>query len=238
MVKNISFTLFLLIGLFSCSKSDSFDTDPETIPESPAEESTLTMIQQYFLDVALGQEFGTGNSKLKKWTQDISIYVDHNDQDELIEELDSIILEINELSNSIQLTIVSDASEANYRIFLGPADDYKDFEPNAAPYISQNYGLFWLYRDSQSVIYRGSMYVDTERTTELSCQKHLLREEMTQSLGLMNDSFEYSESIFQQDWTCTTEYSAEDKMLIQYILNPELTANMSEEEISQYFMEN
>lgn len=232
------FTLFLLIGLLSCSQNDSLDADPETNPEPIAEQSSLSKTQQYFLDVALGQEFGSGNSNLKKWTKDISIHVDHIGETELIEELENIIFEINELSNSIQLTIVSKASEANFRIFLGPSDNYEDFEPNAAPYISQNYGLFWLYWDSQSVIYRGSMYVDTERTTELSCQKHLLREEMTQSLGLMNDSFEYSESIFQQDWTCTTEYSAEDEMLIQYILNPALSANMSKEEITQYFMEN
>ena len=63
------------------------------------------------------------------------------------------------------------------------------------------------------------MYVDTERCTSIDAQKHLLREELTQSLGLFNDSDKYPNSIFQQAWTETTEYSEIDIKMIHMLYN-------------------
>ena len=64
------------------------------------------------------------------------------------------------------------------------------------------------------------MYVDLERTGDnFEAQKHLLREELTQSLGLFNDSWKYPESIFYQGWSTVTEYSDMDKRLIDMLYN-------------------
>lgn len=60
--------------------------------------------------------------------------------------------------------------------------------------------------------------VDTYRANEGE-QKHLLREELTQSLGLFNDSPKYRESIFYDGWTTTTEYSDLDREPIQMLYN-------------------
>jgi hypothetical protein len=63
------------------------------------------------------------------------------------------------------------------------------------------------------------MYVDIERTKSRDAQRHLLREELTQSLGLINDTYDYPESIFYQGWTETTEYAPIDRELIQMLYN-------------------
>jgi hypothetical protein len=63
------------------------------------------------------------------------------------------------------------------------------------------------------------MYVDIYRCESLDGQKHLLREELTQSLGLFNDSYKYENSIFQQRWTETTEYAPIDRVLIDMLYN-------------------
>jgi hypothetical protein len=63
------------------------------------------------------------------------------------------------------------------------------------------------------------MYVDLYRANEIDEQKHLLREELTQSLGLVNDSWKYKNSIFYQGWTTTTEYSDIDRELIDILYN-------------------
>ena len=64
------------------------------------------------------------------------------------------------------------------------------------------------------------MYVDMIRTKEnQKAQKHLLREELTQSLGLCNDSWKYDNSIFYQGWTTTNQYSEMDKRLIDMLYN-------------------
>ena len=53
----------------------------------------------------------------------------------------------------------------------------------------------------------------------LNEKKHLLREEVTQSLGLFNDSWSYSNSIFYQGWTEVTEFSDLDKKIISKLYN-------------------
>ena len=44
-------------------------------------------------------------------------------------------------------------------------------------------------------------------------------EELTQSLGLFNDSYKYPESIYYQGWTTTTEYAPIDVELIEMLYN-------------------
>jgi hypothetical protein len=63
------------------------------------------------------------------------------------------------------------------------------------------------------------MYIDTYRNGDETSHKHLLREELTQSLGLFNDSWEYPESIFYQGWTTTTEFAPIDRELIDMLYN-------------------
>ena len=72
-----------------------------------------------------------------------------------------------------------------------------------------------------SNLVNGSFYVDVVRcnwfpTNEaIVFKKNLLREELTQSLGLFNDSMKYPDSIFYQVWSETTEYSELDKEVIR-----------------------
>jgi len=80
-----------------------------------------------------------------------------------------------------------------------------------------NWGMFSV--NSGAEIRRGEMYIDIYRCHSLNGQKHLLREELTQSLGLFNDSYKYDESIFQQSWTETTEYAPIDRVLIDMLYN-------------------
>ena len=63
------------------------------------------------------------------------------------------------------------------------------------------------------------MYVDLDRCTSITGQKHLLREELTQSLGLKNDTYDYPESIFYQNWTEITDFAPIDRRLIDMLYN-------------------
>ena len=63
-------------------------------------------------------------------------------------------------------------------------------------------------------------FVDLNRTVgETEFQKHILREELTQSLGLFNDSEKYENSIFYDGYSTVTEYSEIDKELIDMLYN-------------------
>ena len=173
--------------------------------------------KEYFKKVAYGNEFNSGNTSLKKWNQDVKIYVFGDKRDYLMSELKDIVSELNGLISTINITIVSNESDANLIVLFGSAQEYNEFESNSVGYTDQNQGLFIVY--GREELTHATMYVDIERTSTNDGQKHLLREELTQSLGLCNDSYDYPESIFYQGWTETTEYTELDKELIQMLYN-------------------
>ena len=190
----------------------------------------------YFNELVFGNEFGKQNPNCKKWVSDIKIYTSGHCPDYLETELDSIIIEINQLITDIELIRVDDKNEANFQIFFGPAKKYIKIEPAAAPYVESNYGLFWIYWNNKNEIYKGSMYVDLERTKIIEAQKHLLREELTQSLGIMNDSNRYPKSVFFQDWTRTTEYLEIDRQVIKILYHPKIKPNMTRQQFNKIIM--
>jgi hypothetical protein len=173
--------------------------------------------KRYFNKVAYGNEFDANDNSLSKWNQDINIYVVGEKRTILMKELNKIIGELNGLINTIDINIVSNESDANFIILFGSAEDYNNYDEESIGYTDHNQGLFIAYGGSN--LTRATMYVDVERTTRDDAQKHLLREELTQSLGLCNDSYDYPESIFYQGWTETTEYADIDKELIQMLYN-------------------
>jgi hypothetical protein len=173
--------------------------------------------KRYFNKVAYGSEFDNNNTSLRKWNENVKIYVMGDKRDYLMSELRSIVGELNGLINTINITIVSNESDANLIVLFGSAQDYNKYDSGSIGYTNHNQGLFIAY-GSEELTY-ATMYVDVERTTRNDAQKHLLREELTQSLGLCNDSYDYPESIFYQGWTETTEYADIDKELIQMLYN-------------------
>jgi hypothetical protein len=140
----------------------------------------------------------------------------------LLEELTKIVSEVNTLAtDDFNIRIVADSLEMNYYIFLGSANNYANIYPSQADLVAKNWGLFNIFWDSSDRIYAGRMYVDIDRASDVE-EKHLLREELTQSLGLAKDSWRYPESIFQLNWTTTNAYASMDKELIRLLYHPEM----------------
>lgn len=150
----------------------------------------------YFNEVVFRTEFGSSSKTIRKWTRDIRIFVAGNPSDALSCELNKVIGELNELVSGIQLTLVDSEDKSNLIAFFGSGDGYLKFEPKAKPYIEELLGFVWLNWDSQSEIQFGSIFVDTVKTQSIERQRHIVREELTQALGIMNDSYRYPNSIF------------------------------------------
>lgn len=213
--------LFLLFFTASCTQDD-------LIPEpSDLTQYELEVIE-YFKDIALGFEFGSASEITRKWQGTMKIYVGGNATDELLDELIQIQTEINDLvTDGFSMEVVSDSTQSNFYLFLGSADDYVKVNPSQANLVASNWGLFNVFWNGLNQLNRGFMYVDTERAN-LPAQKHLLREELTQSLGLAKDSDEYPESIFQASWTTTNEYAMIDRDLIRLLYHPQMQIGLSE----------
>ena len=68
-------------------------------------------------------------------------------------------------------------------------------------------------------------------------QKHLLREKLTQSLGLARDSHLYDYSIFQQSWTTVTQYSQMDKDIIRLLYHPEMEVGLDKTQVEDLLVQ-
>ena len=170
----------------------------------------------YFKEIALREEFrDVIHDSPHRWTKDMKIYCIGFCPDYLTEELNEIIKELNDIIDPINIEVVKQQSQANFIIYLGSMDDYIKLYPSInRDILLHNWGYF------EASTTHGSMYVDMIRTTDnQEAQKHLLREELTQSLGLSNDSYDYPESMFYQGWTTTTEFAEIDKRLIDMLYN-------------------
>ena len=174
-------------------------------------------VVDYFKEIALRNEFSDYvKSKPRRWSTDMKIYVDGYCPEYLLLELHMIVKELNDLIDSIQIKLVTNRAEANYFIFLGSMYDFHKKHPTTdLQILKKNLGFFQLYFSG-----KGEMYIDMVRTEgDELVQRHLLREELTQSLWLCNDSWKYPESIFYQGWTTTTEFAPIDIYLIDLLYN-------------------
>tara|TARA_B110000483_G_scaffold5959_1_gene7097 strand:+ start:71 stop:784 length:714 start_codon:yes stop_codon:yes gene_type:complete len=224
------FSLFIVILISSCSKDD------DILPEFILSEYEIDVID-YFKDIALGFEFGNTSNITRKWNSEMKVFIGGEPSFELLAEFEKIRTEINELkTDGFNVTVVDDSLQSNYYIFFGSGTKYAEMFPDEANLVNSNWGLFYLLWNSQNQFYSGHMYVDIIRANSIE-QKHLLREEFTQSLGFARDSQLYMESIFQSDWTTTIEYAPIDQDLIRLLYHPEMSVGLNELEVDNALRE-
>jgi hypothetical protein len=222
--------LLLLLILFiasSCSK------DKEDILLSAYEIDVI----DYFKDIALGSEYGNESSITRRWSKEMKVFIGGEPSSALLTEFEKIRTEINVLAtNGFKVTVVNDSLQSNFYIFLGTGTKYAEIFPYESDYVDSNWGLFFIYFNSQNQFYSGHMYVDIMRANPME-QKHLLREEFTQSLGLANDSHLYMESIFQSEWTATNDYAPIDKDLVRLLYHPKMSIGLNETRVDKLLRE-
>jgi hypothetical protein len=178
----------------------------------------------YYNEITKFAEFTNKPNEPQRWKSDVKIYIDGLYDSVAKAEVYNVIEELNELISTINITVVNNKYEANLIAYFGFCTDYDKIEPKAAPYSGNNYGLFAVNSKNNEII-NGSFYVDVVRcgwldtTLTDKTKKHLVREELTQSLGLYNDSMKYPNSIFYQGVSFTTEYSDLDKKIIRMHYN-------------------
>lgn len=202
--------MFLLIGCSIQSNSNNYSKEEIN----------------YFINIALGAEFGDEIPVIKKWTADIRIKVNGEPTVTDLQTINNIIDDFNELISGIKIKLVD--KRENLTITFSPESDFATIDQN---YVPINYGFFWtLWHDDSFVIYDASILVASTGITQQE-RSHLIREELTQSLGLMNDSNKYKDSIFYQEWTAVTKFSDVDKAIIKLLYLEKIKPGMSKEQV-------
>lgn len=201
----------------------------------------------YFLEITLKSEYADSDATIKKWDKDIHIKVLGSPTPEDLRTLQSVIDELNTLVSGIRLQVVSVAEnpttgntssnlsllgkEQNLEMYFVPESEFSQYESNYQPI---NYGFFWNWWNDNYVIDRSKVLISTVGVTQKE-RSHLIREELTQSLGLMQDSYLYSDSIFYQPWTDTNHYAEIDKAVIEMLYRPEIRPGMTKSQVLEVF---
>lgn len=210
---------------FAGTSSEAWQTNP-MVPQGGYTQDQI----DYFLEIALGSEFGRASAVVRKWTRDIRIKTIGSPTDEDRMTLNRVIEDINAIIGSTQLKI--DEQRPNVEIYFVPESDFRVYEPNYRP---TNFGFFWIWWNGSFEITRSRIMISTDRITQAE-RSHLIREELTQILGLMKDSWAYKESIFYQGWTATTTYAEIDEVSIEILYRSEILPGMTKREVEEVLL--
>lgn len=215
MVKRILPVVWLVaLTVGGCDAKETADTTRYTQEEI-----------DYFVEVALGSEFGSSTQRIRKWTEEVKIKVMGTPTDADRAALDAVIADINGVAEGTSLRLVED--NPNVEMYFVPESEFKEYEPN---YVPTNLGFFWVFWRGNGAIYNARIMITTEGVTQKE-RSHLIREELTQSLGLMRDSGRYEKSIFYQRWTDVTAYTDLDRTLVEMLYRNEVEPNMTQSEV-------
>ena len=179
----------------------------------------------YLSEVGFGAEYGSSSSVLHKWTEDVNLRILGSPTAADIATLTQVVAELNGLIGGIKLTL--NGGPADLEVHFAPESRFESIEPH---YIPVNYGFFRVWWDHEGAIYRGRILVASEGITQPE-RSHLIREEVTQSLGLFRDSWNYPDSIFYQGWIATGEYAIIDRPTIRLLYQPQLLPGMTKLEV-------
>lgn len=169
---------------------------------------------EYFQEIAMGTEDGRRYEETFPYTTDVVIFMEGHQPQYIIDELNKIVKELNDIIDPISLKTTNNKSDANMIISIG---SYKT--------VSEKYSQFknTMYQNCNGGFGRSgnnsTIFLNTGNIRSVQHAKHVLREEVTQALGLMNDSYKYPESVFYEGVSEVTEYAPIDRELIDILYN-------------------
>jgi hypothetical protein len=152
-----------------------------------------------------------------KYTEDVKIYMEGHQPSYIVEELNRIVGELNDIINPIEVYVVNNKSEANMIVSIGSSKTVSDKYPVFNEYDNTSArGRVCLNLNKGNY---ANIMLNTDNIESVDRAKHVLREEITQALGLCHDSMTYPESIFYDGECIVTEYAPIDRVLIDILYN-------------------
>jgi hypothetical protein len=202
-------------GAPSTTSSTAASTDP-----SPRRPRIGRAALDYFRTVALGAEYGDSDPVVKKWDKAIvTVHANGPVRPANRDCLDTVIADFNALTTTTDLRLTGDPT-ADIEMHFAPVSRFASLEPH---YVRGNTGFFYDHWEMDGSISGAIVLISTTEVTS-TAQCHLIREELTQSMGLMRDSNDYPASIFYGPWTTSTRYAPIDEQLISLLYSGALSA--------------
>jgi hypothetical protein len=201
------------------------DQDSRVAPEAqfPHTEHSPESLD-YLNEIGFGVEYGDADQLLHKWTEDIRINVRGTPTRADLEALEEVVAELNGVLSDVHLQVTY--GTGNLEIYFLPESQFASVEP---AYVPVNLGFFRVWWDNTGAIHRARILIASRGITQQE-RSHLIREELTQSLGLFKDSWRYPDSVFYQGWTDINKYSDLDRTTVRLLYDSRLGPSMTPSE--------
>lgn len=182
----------------------------------------------YFTEISLGAEYG-GSPYVKKWLSDVKIKIGGNPTEDDLERVQKIVDELNSMISTIELSIVED--DENINMYFVPQGDFDEYIPSVRP---GNWAYFSYYTKERWEINKAIITIGTFGSTQED-RNHFIIEELTQALGMGNDSPKYKDSIFYEtngyDSQSNEDFSELDRKVIEILYRRDVEVGMDKEEV-------
>ncbi len=195
-----------------------------------------SFVETAFYNVALQHEYSQGNKPLAKWKQPIKIWIEHRVGDEeLHQKLTE--LHIQHLAEVTQhpITIVSKESEANVKWIYTRQSRWiseakSELKLKSTQHLNNAICTASYRTNSKGEIVYAGIVIPVDQARSRGKLVACIVEEITQVLGLPNDSDKAYPSIFN-DHTPEDLLSPLDVVLLQLLYEPELKAGMTKSKV-------
>lgn len=215
--------LLVLAAAFALASCGSGGADPVG-PVRPADPNRYSEAElAYFGEIAFGFEFGDASPVVRKWQTDVRVAVHGDPTAEDREALATVMRELTAAIGGPVRVADAGAEPANADVYYVPRARFTAVYSQAVP---NNDGEFWVSWDGTDHLTHALVLIGTD--VEARFRRHLIREELTQSMGLAQDSPRYPDSMFYSGYTDTPAYSAMDRALIEMLYRDEVQAGMTD----------
>ncbi|NVD06398.1 DUF2927 domain-containing protein [Vibrio sp. JPW-9-11-11] len=195
-------------------------------------------VETAFINVALRNEYSAGSKPLVKWQEPVKIWVEHKVGDrDLHDELTNAHIRHLEHVTGHLIRRVNSADQANVTwIYTRESKWREDIETHfGVEALKHVYGAICKagYQvASDGAISRAAVIIPVDQAREHGKLLACIVEEITQVLGLPNDSERAYPSIFN-DETPEDLLSPLDVILLKLLYEPQLTAGMNEQQVRE-----
>lgn len=216
--------------LFICALKSRNGKTADLVLEFALDAERVTREEnEYFFEIALGTEFGGGADRINKWNGPIRVSMTGQAEETDRSALMQVLEDLNAIVPHLDIRMGEQAPNLFIQIIPHKAFIRHTYLSNA----DENLGLFFYDADDHGIIRKAEVLIASDMAP--GERSHLLREELTQALGLGQDSWRYPNSIFYQGWTAVQRYSPMDARILQMLYDPDVKPNMSRAEAEAYF---
>jgi len=227
--------IFSCCVVFSCSKTTSVRpiyTPPSPITGKTYSADEITAFKQLTLNAT--------NNIVVKLPRQVAIFLADTGYLYMTKEIDSIISQVNRLlDTNLVLTRTADRFASSLQIHLTDRNTYIGIEPSAAPVLqnAEHTGMAYLHWNDQGIVYRGSIFVDMQKTANDTLQqRYLIHHEIMHAMGFLGHVKLPSIYTVLFYFTVTPyilNYTDFDKHIMQLLYNPSVKAGIKEAEFNE-----